>query len=376
MEEITVQVNVSQQEYKIYIGYNILDTVIKHITQSPYGNRYAVITDSTVKTLHAENFAAKMKKYNNDVLLFDFPAGEIYKTRETKQMLDDFLLDNRFGRDSAIIAFGGGVVGDVAGFVAATFMRGIPYIQVPTTTIAQADSSIGGKTAVDYPQGKNLIGAFHHPCSVFIDTITLATLDERNFTSGLIEVIKHGLIRDKNLFDFFNRNSEYILSRDHSEHARTMTDLMRKNCTIKNEIVAKDAKENNLRKILNYGHTIGHAIEHLSGYSLLHGEAIAVGIATEAFFSYKLGLSSHEDYIEQRNIIKKIHLPVTIPGEIKNEDIMKLMLLDKKAKAKQPEFVLLKQIGETFLFEGGKTTTPIPEADVMSLLKEFRQTKS
>lgn len=374
MEQITVHVKVKPQQYTIYIGYNILDTIIKIITEHMYGNRYALITDSTVKKLYAEVFVHKMKEQGLDVLLLDFPAGELYKTRETKQMLDDQLLSHRFGRDSAIIALGGGVVGDVAGFVAATFMRGIPYIQIPTTIIAQADSSIGGKTAVDYPQGKNLIGSFHHPRSVFIDTKTLATLDERSFKSGFIEIIKHGLIRDRDLFNYFTQNLEYIMSRNHEKHARTITELMKRNCKIKNDIVREDAKEQNIRKILNYGHTIGHAVEHLSGYRLLHGEAIAIGIVTEAFFSWKLGFCTQKDYARQYETIKKVNLPYKIPEEIDNKDIIQTMYVDKKARGKQPEFVCLKQIGQTFIFKGGKTTTPVEEVTLISMLEELRKT--
>ncbi|MBN2534727.1 MAG: 3-dehydroquinate synthase [Spirochaetales bacterium] len=374
MEKINVHVKVRPGQYTIYIGHNILDTVINTITEHMYGNRYAVITDSIVEKFYGENFVHKMEDHNLDVLLFAFPAGELYKTRETKQMLDDQLLSNRFGRDSAIIALGGGVVGDVAGFVAATFMRGIPYIQIPTTVIAQADSSIGGKTAVDYPQGKNLIGAFHHPRSVFIDTKTLSTLDERNYKSGFTEIIKHGLIRDKDLFTYFTKNREYIMSRNHNKHALTITGLMKRNCGIKNEIVREDEKEQNIRKILNYGHTIGHAVEHLSGYRLLHGEAIAIGIVVEAFFSWKLGFCSYEDFKTQYEIIRKMDLPYRIPAEITNNDIIQTMYSDKKAREMKPEFVLLKQIGQTVIFEGGKTTTPLEEDTLTSLIEEFRKT--
>jgi 3-dehydroquinate synthase len=373
MEQITVHVNVKPQQYTLYIGYNILDTVIQMITQHMYGNRYAVITDSTVRKLYGGDFVYRMKEQGLEVLLLDFPAGELYKTRETKQMLDDRLLSFRFGRDSAVIALGGGVVGDVAGFVAATFMRGIPYIQVPTTIVAQADSSIGGKTAVDSPQGKNLIGAFHHPRSVFIDTKTLATLDNRNYKSGFAEVIKHGLIRDKTLFTYYEQNLEYILDRDHEKHPQTVTELMKRNCKIKNDIVREDEKEQNIRKILNYGHTIGHAIEHLSGYRFLHGEAVAAGIVAEAFFSWKLGYSTREDYEQQYNIIKKTGLRCKIPNDITNNEIIHTMNIDKKARGQKPEFVFLKQIGETCVFNGGKTTAPVEEKSLLSLLEEFRK---
>jgi 3-dehydroquinate synthase len=309
------------------------------------------------------------------VLLLDFPAGEHYKTRETKQYLDEQLINARFERNGTIIAVGGGVVGDVAGFVAATYMRGVPYIQIPTTVIAQADSSIGGKTAVDYPQGKNLIGAFHHPHSVFIDTKTLCTLDGRNYRSGFIEIIKHGLIRDASLFSFIERNIDFILSHKDKQYPSIITAIMTKNCRIKNDIVAKDAKEQNLRKILNYGHTVGHAIEHLSGYSLFHGEAVAIGIAAEAYFSWKIGYLSESDYQKQLNLIKKTGLPLRIPDNISVDDIIDKMYVDKKARGSRPEFVLLQKIGKVKTFARGKTTTPVEEKELRSMLSALKKMK-
>jgi len=375
MEEISVNVEVKPQKYSIFIGHKILKDIALFIKKEKYAHRYAIITDSNVKPLYALSFFKYLQDLGLDTLLLNFPAGEKYKTRETKTFLDDALLNNHFGRDGAIVALGGGVVGDVAGFVAATYMRGIPYIQIPTTVISQADSSIGGKTAVDYPQGKNLIGSFHHPKSVFIDTNTLLTLDNRNYRSGLIEIIKHGLIRDSKLFEFFTQNKDYILNTNYKEYPEIITKLMRMNCAIKNDIVSKDTRERNLRKILNYGHTVGHAIEHLSGYSLLHGEAVSIGIAVEAYFSYKLGFCSKEDYLKQIDLIKQIKLPSCIPDGIEPGDIIEKMFIDKKARGGKPEFVIIEKIGKTKLFKGENTTEAIDIEKIKSMLSYLIRNK-
>jgi 3-dehydroquinate synthase len=273
-----------------------------------------------------------------------------------------------------VIALGGGVVGDVAGFVSATYMRGIPCIQIPTTVLAQADSSIGGKTGVDYPQGKNLIGAFHQPIAVYIDPFTLSTLDDRNYKSGLIEVLKHGLIRDGAFFDYFVRSIDKIMDRSHGEYNQTMTELMARNSRIKNRIVASDPKEKNLRKILNYGHTIGHAIEHLSGYTLLHGESVAIGIACEAYFSHALGFCSKAEYRRQLRIIEALGLPVRIPANIDTGAIIDAMRIDKKVVGGRVQFVLLRKIGEIQRAEKGSCVHTIDEASLRRLIDDFRMT--
>ncbi|MBN1698129.1 MAG: 3-dehydroquinate synthase [Spirochaetales bacterium] len=373
MKQINVRVRVQPQKYTLSIGYDILKSAVKTIVDRYPARKYAIITDSTVKELYGGLVLEYLQNAGVNAFLIDFPAGELHKTMETKRYLDNRLLDVRFQRDSIIIALGGGVVGDVAGFVAATYMRGIPFYQIPTTVMAQADSSIGGKTAVDCPQGKNLIGAFHHPVGVFIDTKTLSTLDERNYRSGLIEIIKHGLIRDAGLISFIRKHLDIILSRGGPDYPSVITSLMTLNCRIKNDVVAKDAKENNLRKILNYGHTIGHAIEHLSGYSLLHGEAVATGIAAEAYLSLKCGYLSAPAYTEQISLIRDIGLPFSIPDNIGIDDIIETMYIDKKARSGKPSFVMLAAIGKVKLFKGGKTTTAIEETKLRSMLAAFME---
>lgn len=243
----------------------------------PAGKTLRHHNDTIVNPLYAEPLCRSLREAGIPAQVYAFAHGEASKTRQTKEWLENSLLDDGFGRDSAILAVGGGVVGDVAGFVAATYMRGVPFAQVPTTTLAQVDSSIGGKTAVDVPQGKNLIGAFHHPAVVYMDPQTLMSLDERNYFGGLVELVKHGFIADEEFLAFYRQHQQTIVARSGTEYADMMEELMLRNCRIKNEVVRLDEQETNLRKILNYGHTLGHGVEILSDFLLSHGESVAGG---------------------------------------------------------------------------------------------------
>jgi 3-dehydroquinate synthase len=376
LRHINVNVATKREKYVIHIGYETFSNLARMIKRYRYATRYAVITDSKVRPLQGENLIACLRKEGIDSELFDFPQGEFHKTHETKLGLDMQLLDRRFGRDSAVIALGGGVVGDVAGFVAATYLRGIPCIQIPTTVIAQADSSIGGKTGIDYPQGKNLIGAFHHPVAVFIDPRTLATLDTRNYRSGLMEVLKHGLIMDRAFFDYFVRSVQKIVDRTHEDYDAVMIELMTKNSAIKNKIVSADPKEKNLRKILNYGHTVGHAVEHLSGYSLLHGEALAIGIACEAYFSFALRLCPKKDFEHQLHIIEALGLKASIPEGMVTDRIIDVMGSDKKVAGKTIQCVLLRKIGAIRKAAGGSCVHPMDVDTLRKLIDEYRSLNS
>ena len=371
MEKVEVRIAAQPKKYSIHIGYGFLGDACKTIAKSRDGSRLAVITDSKVKGIYGNAVLAALRKHGAQAELFSFPAGEKSKTRETKARLEDQMFSKGYGRDSTVVAVGGGVVGDVAGFVAATYMRGIPHIQLPTTVVAQGDSSIGGKTAVDVPAGKNLVGAFHDPLDIFMDVKTLETLDDKNYRTGLTEIIKHGIIADAAFFGFIEKNLGTILSRKTSDYPRVMVDLMRRNCAIKNAVVSADATEKNRRKILNYGHTIAHAIEPLLDYSLTHGEAVSIGIACEAFISHRLGYCSKDDYEKQVDLFEEVRLPTRLPDGISPKRIMEKMRLDKKARQSEPEFVLLEKIGKTKDFNG-KAATKIPEATLLKLLNEFR----
>lgn len=371
MESLTIKLRAEPKQYRIHIGYGELGKFCGAIARAKYGNRLAVITDSTVNRVYGKAVMRGLESHGADAELFTFPAGEKYKTRETKAGLEDRMFEREFGRDSAVIALGGGVVGDLAGFLAATYMRGIPVIQVPTTVIAQGDSSIGGKTGVEVPAGKNLVGVFYNPVDIYMDVKTLETLDARNYSSGLAEIIKHGLIWDRKFFEFLVRNRGAILGRKGAGYGKVMAGLMKRNCAIKNAVVQADATEKNLRKILNYGHTIAHAVEPLSGYSLTHGECVSIGMACEAFLSASLGHLKWADYEEQVYALKAFGLPTEIPWKISTQEMMKAMHVDKKARKRKPQFVLLERIGKTKSF-GGQSATGIEEGKLRALIDDFR----
>lgn len=309
-------------------------------------SKYVIVTDSSVKTLLGDKLLKAMKSASLDTMMIVFKAGEDSKNRQTKAFVEDEMLKAKCGRDTMIIALGGGVVGDLAGFVAATYMRGIPYVQVPTTIIAQVDSSIGGKTAIDTPYGKNMIGAFHHPAFVFVDVATLMSLDQRNYIAGMAEVIKHAMILDKKLFDFLKQNASVLKSRKGKDYLKILEKVITRNLEIKKYVVENDPEEKGMRKILNYGHTVGHAVEKLSGYKLLHGEAVAIGMVAEAYIANQLGILSPHDLVSQNNLLQSFGLPIIVPKSINPEKIVSLTLADKKARGKKPNLSLVEKIGK------------------------------
>ncbi|MDX2494537.1 MAG: 3-dehydroquinate synthase, partial [Desulfuromusa sp.] len=278
-------------------------------------------------------------------LRFNVPDGEEFKSVETLQLIYNFLLENNFDRGCGIIALGGGVVGDMAGFAAATFLRGIPYVQVPTTLLAQVDSSVGGKTAVNHPLGKNLIGAFYQPELVLIDISTLKTLEIREVSAGLAEVVKYGVIRDYEFFCWLEKNVDKLKDLD----TEALTYAIKKACQIKAEIVEVDEKEGSVRAFLNYGHTFGHAIENLSGYGRWkHGEAVSVGMVVASKISFQQGLCSQQDVDRLVTLLKDLDLPIDPPDFSMNEYVTS-MQRDKKVKQGELTLVLNRGIGEVVL---------------------------
>lgn len=326
-------------------------------------HRVAVITDSTLRAIYGERLSAM---FGGDSCLLHVPAGEASKCREMKNYLEDKLVEAKFGRDSAIIAFGGGVVGDLAGFVASTYYRGIPYFQVPTTIISQVDSSIGGKTAIDLPSGKNLVGCFYQPKGVFMDVDLLDTLPEVEFVNGLAEVVKHAMIRDRKFFEFLEENVSRILSKD----KKVLVEMLGNSCDIKADVVSQDLKETNLRKILNFGHTVGHALETLSGYGLLHGQAVSIGMAAEAYISLKAGYLAPEKYTRLYKLLRKFGLPTKFPSKTPPERIVAAMGLDKKNEKGRVHYTLPSGIGEMKRVHG-KYGIPVNMSIVEGALKQL-----
>ncbi len=346
MQTITVDfATVSEKRsYPIYIGYGILnqiDLVLSHIPQM----RVAIISNETVAPLYLGELTAALAKKNIAVIPIILPDGEVHKNWQTLNVIFDALLKNHCERNTTIIALGGGVIGDLTGFAASTYLRGVPFIQIPTSLLAQVDSSVGGKTGINHTLGKNMIGAFYQPRMVLTDSATLNTLPDRELYAGLAEVIKYGLIRDPEFFDWLERNMHRLIARD----PEILNQAIQRSCENKAEIVAADEKERGVRALLNLGHTFGHAIENGMGYGVwLHGEAVAAGIVMAAELSLRMKLINDADVERIRNLFLQAKLPV-IPPNMPPEKYLELMALDKKVESGKTRFILLNRIGEAVM---------------------------
>lgn len=328
--------------YPVMVAAGALDRLDEVVTQATPQHRAVAITDDTVFALHGARVSASLSRLGGHTLL-SFRLSEALKTRETWSRITDALLDARFGRDTTIIAVGGGVVGDLVGFVAATYMRGVPCIQVPTTLLAMVDASIGGKTGVDTRHGKNLVGAFHNPVAVAIDPSVLASLPAAHVRGGMAEIIKHGIVADA---DYFARVSQFV--RDGGTAARdwsAWTDLISRSVEIKAEVVSRDEREGGLRKALNFGHTIGHAVEACTDYALHHGEAVAIGMVAEARIARRIGVADDAlpDAVEA--LCRETGLPTRL-GNVDVDRVLEFTRADKKARSGRVEYALPARVGE------------------------------
>ena len=306
--------------------------------------KLCIITDTRVKGFYADEIYETLKDCCRDIVVYDFPSGEEHKNLDTVRNIYAFLIQNKFGRKDMLLALGGGVVGDTTGFVAATYLRGIDFVQIPTTLLAQVDSSIGCKTGVDFDQYKNMVGAFYMPRLVYMNVSTLKTLDDRQYYSGMGEVLKHGLIKNAKFY-------EWIIDQMYEIHERnldTIEDMVYKSCTCKKLVVEKDPTEKGERAILNFGHTIGHAIEKAKNFELTHGECVALGCIAAAYISWKRDLLSMDEYYEIRDMFVPFNLPISIEG-IDPEEIYALTTSDKKMEGNQLKFILLKKVGKAMI---------------------------
>lgn len=355
--------------YEIEIGHGLEEKLISDLKAGLVGkiHKFAVITDSIVKELYAEKIMKYLLEAGFQADLFVFPEGEKSKTRKTKEELEDAMLLKSYRRDCCVIAVGGGVVTDLAGFLAGTFGRGVPFINYATTLLAAADASVGGKTAVDTPLATNLIGLFNQPKKVYIDIAAWKTLPRRQIISGLAETVKHACIADKAFFEYLDVNMEKILALDPGccEH------IAEKNCKIKYHVVMKDERESGLREVLNLGHTVGRAIETVSGYELMHGEAVAIGLAAEVHLAYRFGHVSEAERDAVIQLLKKAGLSVTIPSYIDREELVKKLYTDKKVRDGKLRFVIQKGIGDIVEFEDGVFATPVEESVARAVIMEM-----
>lgn len=339
----TLELDLGERSYPIHIGMGLVgraDLLAPHIS----GSRVAVVSNETVAPLYMEKLTRGLGRYRP--LPITLPDGERYKTLEVLDRIFSALLGAHCDRRTTIIALGGGVVGDMAGFAAACYQRGVPFIQVPTTLLAQVDSSVGGKTGVNHPLGKNMVGAFHQPQCVIIDTATLNTLPDRELSAGLAEVIKYGLIRDEGFVDWLEGNMEALLSRD----PEALGFAIYRSCEHKVAVVSADERESGPRALLNLGHTLGHAIETALGYGKwLHGEAVAAGMVMAARLSQRKGWLHESDVARIETLLTRARLPVRAPAELEPSRLLELMAVDKKAQDGQLRLVLLKSIGGAVL---------------------------
>lgn len=341
-----IQVKLGDRTYPIYISSGCSGHEDKF---RPYvtGSQVLVVTNSTVDPLYAETLMGTLA-FVDRVDKLVLPDGEQFKNLQTLNLIFDELLKNGHNRKTTLIALGGGVVGDMVGFAAATYQRGVNFLQVPTTLLSQVDSSVGGKTGVNHMLGKNMIGSFYQPSCVIIDTDYLNTLPDRELSAGLAEVIKYGLIADSSFFDWLENNIDLLLSRDRE----SMAYAIERSCQVKANIVAQDEKEAGIRAILNLGHTFGHAIEADQGYgNWLHGEAVGAGMMMACIMSEKLGWITNDVVVRTKQLISKAGLPTEPPGSMDPETFLKYMAVDKKVLDKRLRLVLLRGCGEAQVTE-------------------------
>ena len=339
MEAIKVEIK-EQKDYNILLGSSVLTELPDYIKNNHGNKKIVIITDDNIKKLYGGEIIKLLKEFSP--YLISVQPGEASKSRETKQKIEDDLLDRKYSRDTLIIALGGGVMGDLAGFIASTFERGIQIVQVPTTLLAMVDSSIGGKTGINTKHGKNLIGTIYQPDAVFADLNFLNNLPEDEFLNGLAEIIKAAIVLDADILEFIEKNCEKILAKEEE----ILSHLIKRSIELKKDTVEKDEKEQGLRQTLNFGHTVGHAVEAYSDFNLKHGFCVSIGMAVESKIAFLLGELNEKE--EQRiiSILNKFSLPVKINKEVENKKLLDFMVSDKKARNQKPRFVILKDIGK------------------------------
>ncbi|MBA3283543.1 MAG: 3-dehydroquinate synthase [Nitrosopumilus sp.] len=340
--------------YPIYIGENLLqkDQFI-HFLTSFKSSQYVIITDIIVEPLHARKLEKDLKSKGLNVSLIQFPPGEENKSRKTKEYCENQLLKLGATRDTFLIGIGGGIVTDVTGFVASTYCRGIPFVTAPTTLLAMVDASIGGKTGINVPEGKNLIGTIYQPTAVFIDIATLKTLPLSEIKNGISEMIKHGLIVDKKYFEFMKDHASAILNLDLSVLEEAIFESIR----IKAHIVEKDETEKGMRRLLNFGHTVAHAIETATKHEIPHGRAVAIGMVAESYLAMKLGRLSQAGFETIREILDLYKIDLTWKGSLAINELLDQMKMDKKSLAQIPRFVILNEVGKAEEFDGQYCST-------------------
>jgi 3-dehydroquinate synthase len=341
-QQLICAIRPSASSYAIDIDNGILSSKTRIVeTLRNFSSTFAVITDDIVAELYGKQLCQALSSAHLNAHLFSFPSGEQHKTRATKEALEDQLFEKGFGSDICVIGLGGGVVTDLAGYLAATYCRGVPFVTIPTTLLGMVDASIGGKGGVNVPCGKNMLGCIYQPNKVIIDPSSLQTLSKKELRNGAVEMIKHGLIADEQYFEFLENNVEQLLALDSTPLKRAIFE----SCRIKKEIVEHDVRGQGKRHLLNFGHTVGHALEHLTDYSLPHGEAVAIGMLVEGHLAMQLEHIDLDSFDRIRKILISYGLPLHLPCQYPIQAILNTMASDKKSLNGEPRFVLLDKIG-------------------------------
>jgi len=340
----TYQVDLGDRSYPIYIGPCLSEK--KLLVDTVYHHEVVIVTNETIAPLYLDKIESPLKAEGKKVSSVVLPDGESYKNLDTVNKIFDVLLEQSYSRKVVLVALGGGVIGDMTGFAAASYQRGVDFVQIPTTLLSQVDSSVGGKTGVNHPLGKNMIGAFKQPIAVLIDPSTLSTLPKKEFSAGFAEVIKHGIIQSEPYFNMLEQNLNEIFSLD----IDALTDVITGSCEIKSRVVAQDETEQGIRAILNLGHTFGHAIETTLGYGVwLHGEAVGVGLVMAAHLSQRLGLIDSDMVSRIKALVEKSGLPIAVPPEMTVDAFLRAMYRDKKVDAGTMRLVLIRHLGQGFV---------------------------
>ncbi len=339
--------------YSIKIREQLLQNPEEILELGLAKSKFAIIADQTVAALYASPLSQWL--CDNGIInqIITFPAGESFKTRAIKEQMEDQLFFNGFGRDSVIVALGGGVVTDLGGYLAATYCRGIPLIMMPTSLLAMVDAGIGGKVGINVPFGKNMLGSIYQPRLVLIDSSSLKSLPKKEIQNGFVEMIKHGLVADSHYFNFLEDNADELIQLD----SQLIQKAIYQSCLIKKGIVERDEREDNRRRILNFGHTIGHALETLTAHSLSHGEAVAIGILVESYIALQSGYLNIEIFKRIHTIFKRYELPLVLPNKISINHLLEAMALDKKSINQTPRFVMLNQMGSVHEFQSNYCTS-------------------
>ena len=322
--------------------------------------KICIITDSIVRELYANEVADALRDKCKEVFIFSFQAGEESKNLDTVKQIYEYLICHKFDRKDILLALGGGVVGDITGYAAATYLRGIDFIQVPTTLLAQVDSSVGGKTGVDFDQYKNMVGAFKMPRLVYMNISVLNSLDDRQFFAGMAEVIKYGMIKSRTFYEWLIEKKEHIVLRD----IDVLQEMVMESCNFKRIVVENDPTEKGERALLNFGHTIGHAVEKAKNFEKVHGECVALGSVASAYISFKRGYITNDEYLNFKATLQAFHLPVTV-DHISPEEIVRLTASDKKVEGNSIKFILMKEIGNAII------DTSVTKDEMMSAVNEI-----